>query len=112
VRASPPKRRRRRDSSKLRAGDILFAGVGPRVEQPACAGDVVDGDLVRHAAAEMRDPVVIANGHAFCMLSGLSRMFCLGVLCPADEGSWQDSVLRGVAGVVSLGETRRINRFG
>jgi hypothetical protein len=41
------------------------AGIELRVGEPAITGEVDGSDLVRRAAAEMRDPVVMANGQGF-----------------------------------------------
>jgi hypothetical protein len=46
-----------------------------RVGEPAFGGKVYRGDLARRAAAEMRDPVVVANGrHAFSPSCGLAPL--------------------------------------
>ena len=46
-------------------GEARNARVELRVGEAALASEIDDGHLVRRAPAEMRDPVVIANGQGF-----------------------------------------------
>ena len=86
-------------------GKVRDARIELRVGKPAIAGEVNGCDLVRGAAAEMRNPVIIANRrHASSVSSGLAPPVLLdGIL--ADEGSYGDAVLRGVAGVGGSGDS-------
>ena len=54
-----------------------------RVGKPAVTGEVDGRDLVRRTAAEMRDPVVMANGQGFLLMSrgSLRRLIAVFILC-------------------------------
>src|SRR6476659_7467424 len=79
-----------------------------RIGKTSFAGEVDDRDFVRRAAAEMGDPVVIANRQSVLHVRRSCVACFLRAFSLADEGSYGDAVLRGVAGAGLFGPARRM----
>jgi hypothetical protein len=78
-------------------------GVELCIGEAAFAGEIDNRHLVRRPAAEMGDPVVIANRqYRLPNERSLRRLIGLMTSSLADEEAYGDAVLRGVAGKLGL----------